>query len=89
MSTKRIFEISDELFGGYRVEIDITYMDSYSHIYQLVKDSLRQYFLERNLQQLANKVSHLHFHIHNSPDNVKNLTSLFPGISIIYLCTNC
>jgi hypothetical protein len=82
----RIFQISDDLFWGYRVVIDVNRVESLRDAIQLVKDDLILYLKHRNLMTLAEKVSVLTLHMHEPMCAFSELLSNTHPDQILYLC---
>lgn len=87
--TKRTFQISDDTFWGYRIVVDMLYIDSLNTVIDLVKNDMKNYFLQRNMLQLVDKVEKLKLHCHSHPNAylIKNLLETTTEKDIIYLCT--
>lgn len=85
----RTFQISSELFWGYRLRVDISLYDSLSDIIQLIKLDLKRYLLDKNLKALAEKVDGMNLHMH---EPFLSFSELLDGTSpsdILYLCDHC
>jgi hypothetical protein len=88
-NNKRVFQLSSDMFWGYRVQIDMFLFDDVSAIIQYIKQDMKTFFLSRNLQLLAEKVEKLKFHIHHPFDTYKDLVGRTNAQDIIYICDNC
>tara|TARA_B110000967_G_C18840161_1_gene538928 strand:- start:447 stop:710 length:264 start_codon:yes stop_codon:yes gene_type:complete len=58
-------EISCRLFGGFKVEIDLNYMDTIEQICEQVKSSLITILQANNLTALVEKANVINFHVHD------------------------
>jgi hypothetical protein len=65
MVNNKIFVISDELFSGYSLEIDMDKMNNKIDIINEIVDSLRNEFKKLKLESLGIKLLKCNFHIHN------------------------
>jgi hypothetical protein len=84
----RIFQISDDLFWGYRVAIDVTRIESLRDAIRLVKDDLIIYLKHRNLLQLVEKVSLLNLHMHEPMCAFTELSWNTSPEHVLYLCSH-
>lgn len=88
-TTMRTFQISSDLFWGYRISIDISHFDGIKSIIDYIKSDIRTFLLSRNLQCLVEKLDECKFHIHQPYDvfqDIKNLTTID---DVIYICDHC
>jgi len=85
----RIFQISSELFWGYRLKADISMYDSLNDIIQLIKLDLKRYLLEKNLKALAEKVDAMKLHMHEPFVSFAELAERTSPSDILYLCDHC
>lgn len=88
-SSKRIFQVSSDMFWGYRVEIDLIYFETIAAIIQYVKNDLKQFLLSRNLQLLAEQVEKNNFHIHHPFETFEDIKNNTNTSTIIYICDHC
>tara|TARA_B100000795_G_C22790122_1_gene436542 strand:- start:1764 stop:2018 length:255 start_codon:yes stop_codon:yes gene_type:complete len=58
-------EISCRLFGGFKVEVDLNYMDTIEQICDQVKTSLITTLQTNNLRSLVEKAKAITFHVHD------------------------
>jgi len=65
MVNKKIFVISDELFNGYSLEIDVDKMNNKKDIINEIVDNLRIELKKLKLENLAIKLLKCNFHIDN------------------------
>ena len=84
MSTMRTFQISAELFWGFRVKIDLHNIHCLDQIIFIIKFELERYLISRNLLVLSEKIDKLVLHSHDGgvQDIIKNTCEE----STIYLC---
>lgn len=88
-STIRIFQISSDLFWGYRLSIDISHFDSIQSIIEYVKSDIKSFLLSRNLQCLVEKLNECKFHIHQPYDIFQDLINFTTDTDVIYICDHC
>lgn len=65
MPNSRTFQVSDELFQGFTITIDLDYYDSNEEICCQMKQSLVGFFETHNLETLTASASELQLHIHD------------------------
>jgi hypothetical protein len=65
MSQIRNFEISDEIFGGYMLELEISNFNSKQDICNIIINSLKNILISSGLTTLAGEVDRKKFHIHD------------------------
>ena len=65
MPNPRIFRVSDDLFQGFTVTIDLDYYDSNEEICRHLKRHLVGFFEAHGLETLATKANQLRLHIHD------------------------
>jgi len=82
----RTFCISDELFGGYRVTLDMTHIRNLGEIVNEIKYKLYFIFKQMNLDILCKKIDNIQFHIHDV-----TLDDIFISDSsaVFYVCSHC
>ena len=85
----RTFQVSSELFWGYRVTVDILHFDDVKAIITYVKQDLKTFLLSRNLQGLINKLDNAKFHIHHPYSSYSELVTMTNDNDIIYICDHC
>lgn len=76
-----ICQISDELFWGFNIDINLTLFETNENIIIYIKNRLKNYFLAANLQLLAEKVDEKNLHIDENFENLNNY-------KIIYICSH-
>ena len=82
----KTFIISDELFQGYSIIVDVMLFDSIKSLTTYVKEKLKALFVKNNLEILCKKVDKLNLHIHEC----KFISELQTQDNfIIYLCSHC
>lgn len=85
MVNYRVFQISDALFWGYSLKIDLDELDSCEEIITKIKLDLTTFLKKKNLQMLIEKVEAQTYHC---LEFGKILTKTEPN-SIVYLCGHC
>ncbi len=65
MEHKRLFVASSELFSGFKVHIDIRYIDTLDDIVNIFLNELKMVLKENNFENLLNKINIEEFHIHS------------------------
>lgn len=88
-STLRNFQVSSELFWGYKISLEISRFDTIKSIIEYVKSDLRTFLLSRNLQCLVEKLDECKFHIHEPYDTFEELLHNSTYNDIIYICDHC
>jgi hypothetical protein len=85
MDQLRICKISDDLFSGFTVVVDISYHDNIDKIAKYAKDVLVYYMEKEKLEILVVKANEKQFHIHDIPmsDIISNVDE------IIWVCGHC
>ncbi len=83
----RIFQISHELFWGYRLQINLQTINSYDDAINLIREDLIRFFQSRNLELLVQKLNEINFHVHqpNRPFELWHETDIN---DIFYVCEN-
>jgi hypothetical protein len=83
---KKIVQISDELFWGFHLIIDIEDYSSFEELAIYVKNELISFLKYNNLLNLVIKAEKLNLHNHN----YLNYKDLYDSKDdIIYLCGHC
>lgn len=88
-STLRNFQVSSELFWGYKITLDISRFDTIKSVITYVKSDLKTFLLSRNLQCLVEKLDESIFHIHEPHDTFEELIHNSTNDDIIYICDHC
>lgn len=89
MTTLRTFQISSDLFWGYRMVVDLSHFDNIKSIIEYVKNDIRTFLLSRNLQCLVEKLDECKFHIHQPHDVFQDLVNYTTLNDVIYICDHC
>ena len=86
MPCTKICQISDELFGGFQIVIDLDFYYNTQEIADYVKEKLIASFKKLHLGQLVVSVNDKKFHIHD-----KDIYDLRKGKidEIIWVCAHC
>ena len=85
----RTFQLSSELFWGYRVNVIVNHYDSIASIIEYVKGDIRTFLLSRNLQLLVEKLDKCRFHFHSPFDTYEDLVNKTDDQTVIYVCDHC
>lgn len=80
----KIFQISSEIFWGWRCKLDIDTYDTSEKIILRVKNELVKYLHDGNLLNMVDKARDLKLHIHESEDKI-----ICRDDKIVYLCDHC
>ena len=88
-STLRTFQLSSDLFWGYKITLDISRFDTIRSVIEYVKSDLRTFLLSRNLQCLVEKLDECKFHIHEPHDTFEELVHNSTCNDIVYICDHC
>lgn len=83
---QRIVQISDELFWGYNMIININDYSSFEELGLAMKKDLIKFLNSHNLQLLKEKAELLNLHNHNFE---KYEDIYYTNDDIIYLCGHC
>jgi hypothetical protein len=65
MTNIKTFKISDELFSGYTVHIDMDYFDTLEDVCAQIKRTLIIFLEQHNLEILKGKAKQLKLHYHD------------------------
>lgn len=87
MSSKRTFQIYDQVFWGFRAEIDLCGITDLKTIVDIMKGDLANFLLKRNLQDLAEKALGLTLHLHGHTCAVNQLLHRSHPNETVYLCS--
>ena len=87
--TTRTFQISSEIFWGYRATLDLLYFENIENIIEYVKNDLKQFLLSRNLQLLVEKLDKTKFHIHSPYNTYSDILDKTDVSYVIYICDHC
>lgn len=78
----RKFQVSDSLFWGYQIILDINFFTNEKHLVEIIKEDMIQFFKSKNLLMLAEKIPNYQFHI-PSLSKIK-----LSNDEIIYVCSH-
>lgn len=81
----RTFQVSSDLFWGYRMTLDMNRMGSEKDIVRALKADMKAFFLKANLELLALKVDSMDFHLHLR-GGIKALMDDATEDTITYIC---
>lgn len=87
--THRIFQISSDLFWGFRCSIDLSQIETLEQVIDIVKLELKTYLLRRNLMALVEKISSMKLHMHSPSVEFSELLDHTNPSDILYLCDHC
>jgi len=87
--TKRIFQVSSDLFWGYTEEIDISLYTTLEELCNKMKEKMKQFFHSHNLFALEEKVDDVKLHIHAPIQDISYIYENIKPDEIIYLCDHC
>lgn len=85
----RTFQISSDLFWGYRLIIDMSKFSDISTIIDYIKNDIRTFLLSRNLQCLVEKLDACKFHIHDPYSTYSDILKNTTSENVIYICDHC
>ena len=89
MNTTRIFQVSSELFWGFRVCADLMHFDDVKAVVEYIKQELKLFLLSRNLQCLVTKLEQTKFHIHHPYNTYNDLLHKSEPDEVVYICDHC
>lgn len=76
------FQVSDEIFWGYKITLDIDFFNNEKDLIKIVKEDMKLFFKKFNLIMLSEKLDYIEFHIPNL-NNIKQSNN-----QIIYICSH-
>ena len=82
----RTFIASSELYSGFRVNIDIRYINTLDDIVKIFLDELKLVLKQNNFEVLLEKVVDKEFHIHSY--TLEDILTSNPD-HIFYVCNHC
>jgi hypothetical protein len=85
----RMFQVSSDLFWGYRVEVNLSHFENLKDAIAYVKNDLKTFLSSRNLQFLLEKVEEVRFHVHSPYYTINNILELTTPDTIVYICDHC
>tara|TARA_B110001454_G_scaffold217085_1_gene241630 strand:+ start:1507 stop:1767 length:261 start_codon:yes stop_codon:yes gene_type:complete len=86
MVNTRKFIISDELFSGFEMDIDLDRNESIIDIINTIKNELLSLLDDKNLSVLSQKLKVIDFHIH---DHGFGDILLSDTDTIFFICSHC
>ncbi len=90
LASSRVFQISSDIFWGYRVKVDLLHFDTLPSVIEYIKNDLSLFLKQKNLLMLIEKLEKRRFHIHN-PDisTISDILAYTNNDTIIYVCDHC
>jgi hypothetical protein len=85
----RTFQLSSDLFWGYRVCVDVGNFDCMTSLIEYIKGDIKQFLLSKNLQMLVEKLDQCRFHIHSPYDEFNDMLNRTDDRTVIYVCDHC
>ena len=82
----RTFVASSELFSGFKVSIDIRYIDTLDNIVKIFLDELKLVLKQNNFEVLLEKIVDKEFHIHSH--TLEQILTSNPD-EIFFVCNHC
>ena len=82
----RTFIASSELYSGFRVNIDIRYVNTLDDIVKIFLDEMKLVLKQNNFEVLLEKVVDKEFHIHSY--TLEDVLTSNPD-HIFYVCNHC
>ena len=82
----RTFIASSELYSGFRVNIDIRYINTLDDIVKIFLDEMKLVLKQNNFEVLLEKVVDKEFHIHSY--TLEDILTSNPD-HIFYVCNHC
>jgi len=80
------FKISDELFQGYEVVLDLDYYETMEGIYEQVTSTLKAHLELHKFERLLERLKLKKFHIH---DETFGSVLLKSQTDIVWVCSHC
>ena len=82
----RTFIASSELYSGFRVNIDIRYVNTLDDIVKIFLDEMKLVLKQNNFEVLLEKIVDKEFHIHSY--TLEDILTSNPD-HIFYVCNHC
>ena len=82
----RTFIASSELYSGFRVNIDIRYINTLDDIVKIFLDEMKLVLKQNNFEVLLEKIVDKEFHIHSY--TLEDILTSNPD-HIFYVCNHC
>ena len=86
MVNNRLFQISDESFSGYSIQIDLDEIDNIKQIIDRIVNSLRNLLKKNKLEILEMRLNKKNFHIH---DVTFEKILLSQPNEVFWVCSHC
>ena len=83
---KKTFIASSELYSGFRVNIDIRYVNTLDDIVKIFLDEMKLVLKQNNFEVLLEKVVDKEFHIHSH--TLEDILTSNPD-NVFYVCNHC
>ena len=80
------FKLSDELFQGYEVVLDLDYFENVNEIYDQVTNTLKTHLELHKFEMLLERLKEKKFHIH---DETMGSILLKSQDDIVWMCSHC
>ena len=80
------FKMSDELFKGYEVALDLDYFETLEEIYAQVTKTLKTHLELHKFEMLLERLKGKKFHIH---DETMGTILLKTQEDIVWICSHC
>ena len=80
------FKLSDELFQGYEVVLDLDYFETLEEIYDQVTTTLKTHLELHKFEMLLARLKEKKFHIH---DETMGTILLKSQDDIVWMCSHC
>ena len=80
------FKISDEIFSGYEVKLDLDYFETIDEICKQVTETLKCHLKLHNFEVLLEKLKEKNFHIHDEEFGSILLKS---ENEVVWVCSHC
>ena len=86
----KVFQISSDIFWGFRVEVNLYNFTSLDEIIKYIKKEMKDFFKQENLLALSEKVDELNLHTHCIHfSSYEEFIEKSEDFDIIYLCDHC
>lgn len=79
----RKFQLSDDLFWGYQLTLDLDFFTNEQHLINIIKEDMIQFFKSKNLLQLVDKISQIELHIPPLSKIKQNINQ-----QLVYVCSH-
>lgn len=85
----RTFQVSSDLFWGYKSVLDVSVYETLDDICKHIQQQMKQFFVSHNLLALAEKVDSVKLHIHSPIQTIEDIYLHTSHDTIIYVCDHC